>query len=178
MTSSTETFSLRNLIRSVADESELTDPTALAEEVARRVPKARIQECFVEMLRPYVHGVIVRNRQFNPPPVLEETPTAGDAKPKAKAARSAKVAAIREWWRDVLRERLHIGSGPEAWVFLGDAASDQLRFAATERRDLAALNVQNAERLEKLAALVEEHDVSSANELPADVLAEFFGRSW
>ncbi|MEO3856100.1 hypothetical protein [Acrocarpospora sp. B8E8] len=180
MTAAPDTFSLRNLIREVAEESALADPGALAKEVSKHVTDDLLRACFDEMIRPFVQNVISGHRFASAPPTPADDsaeikePDGG----KSKSNRSWKVKGVRETWRSILRQRLHVGPGSSDWQFLGEATTEELRFAAGERRDLAAANVANAAKLEALAALCDEHGVDAPARLADDVLAEFFGRSW
>lgn len=173
----TTAFSLRALIREVAEDSALADPGALAKEVAKRLPEEHVQDAYEEMPRHYVREVITSSRALRPQPRPFEDAPGGTVK-AAPVGRSQKVQAIRDWWRSVLRQRLHVGPAGTDWELLGDANAEQLRFAAGERREMAASNLANAEKLEALAALLDEHGVATANELPDGVLASFFGGSW
>lgn len=170
------------------DESALTDPGALAKEVSDRVPDEHVREAFEEMLRTYVQTTLTARRSLFPagvvfrepvaPQKAEEPPANGETPGNGKSrsiGRSKKVEAIREAWRAVLRQRINIGPAPEDWKFLGDCGTEDLLFAETARRDLAARNLANADQLKGLRDLLAEHGKHHVRDLPDSVLAGYFG---
>jgi hypothetical protein len=166
-------FSLRSLVRDVMDTSALADPGALAKEVLRRVPDEHLREAFEEMLRTYVQNTITGRRNLIPSAALQESlPQGGRSRP---VGRSGKVAGIREAWRAVLKERINIGPASDDWKFLADCNSEDLAFAETARRDLAARNVANADQLQGLRELLAEHGKHRVCDIADSVLAAYFG---
>ncbi|MFG1683585.1 hypothetical protein ACGFNP_25675 [Nonomuraea sp. NPDC049269] len=154
--------------------SALTDPGALAKEVSKRVPDDHLREAFDEMIRTYVQKIVTGNRTLIlPPAAFHEVPTpGGKVRP---VGRSKKVAEIREAWRVVLRERINIGPAAEDWKVLADCDTEDLLFAETARRDLAARNLANADQLKGLRDLLAEHGKQHVRDLPDSVLAAYFG---
>lgn len=172
----TTAFSLRQLIREVAETSVLADPGALAEEVARLVPDEHIQTAFAEMLRGYVRQVLSEDRTF---PFLPQPRTTPEDKSRPRAGRPAnrsrKVAGIREAWAKVLSERVHVGPAPTDWKLFGDCTVDDLDFMAGEREQIAEANHVKAEQYRKVRKLLVEHGASTVRDLPSRVLDDAFG---
>jgi hypothetical protein len=191
-------FNLRHLIREVLDSSTLSDPHAIAAEVARRIDDADLRTALEQCLADPVREEIRRNRNgglptLTPPPpssprltlhtqpaVMAEQP-GGAPRPVIKTTparpvgRSAKVAAIRESGPRWLRDRLNTGAEPREWKRIGDCTFTDLMFAAAQRRDQAARTSAAAERLERLAELLRTHGVDRVRDLPASVLAQVGG---
>ncbi|NUQ97871.1 MAG: hypothetical protein HOY79_15390 [Streptomyces sp.] len=191
-------FSLRHLIREVLDSSTLSDPHAIAAEVARRIDDADLRTALEQCLADPVREEIRKNRNGGLPTLATALPSAprltlhtqpdvmteqpgGAPRPVVKAApvrrpaRSAKVAAIRESGPKWLRDRLNTGAEPREWKRIGDCTFTDLMFAAAQRRDQAARTSAAAERLEQLAELVRAHGVERVRDLPASVLAQVGG---
>jgi hypothetical protein len=173
-------FNLRALIREVLATSALPDPGALAKEVSERVPDEHLREAFEEMLRTYVTNTITGGRKLFPGPAngsLHETPAPKGGRRSRPVGRSSKVAGIREAWREALRQRVNIGPAPEDWKFLADCGADDLAFAETVRREVAARNLANADQFKGLRELLAEHGAEQVRDLPDSVLADYFGGS-
>jgi hypothetical protein len=171
-------FNLRSLIREVLDESVLADPGGVAKEVSKRVPDDHLRDAFEEMLRTYVTNTITGGRTLFPKPVngaFHEVPVPQVGGKSRAVGRSKKVEGIREAWREVLRQRINIGPAPEDWKFLGDCDTEDLAFAETARRELAARNLANADQLKGLRDLLAEHGVEHVRDLPDSVLAAYLG---
>jgi hypothetical protein len=202
-------FNLRHLVREVLNTSTLTDPHAIAEEVARRVDdgdlRTALGQCLSHLVReeirssrngglPSVSSTFTTSapplpRQAGPrltlhtqpqQTVMTESPGAVPrpvikVPPARRPGRSAKVAAIRESGPKWLRDRLNTGADPREWKRIGDCSFTDLMFAAAQRRDQAARTSAAAERLERLAELVQAHGVDRVRDLPESVLAQVGG---
>ena len=162
-TSVGDSFNLRDLVRDVAASSPATDPGTLANEIARRIPAEHREAALQAMLRGYVREFLTQDRMTHAEPPGRPA--------QSNSARSWKRDGIREGWRKMLRDRLHVAPDPSAWKFLGDCTFDDLSFAALERRTAAERTIAKAEGYEALAALLKEHGVETVRELPAEVLA-------
>lgn len=160
-----QSFNLRDLIRDVAASSNAPDPGSLADEVARRIPPKHRDEALRLMLRDYVRVMVAQQRMTHTEPASQQPDNA------RSNGRSWKRDGIRESWRKMLRDRIHVAPNPSAWKFLGDCSFDDLSFAALERRTAAERTLAKAEEYEALAALLKEHGVETVRELPAEVLA-------
>lgn len=163
-----EPFNLTQLIRQVLDETDLAEPTAIAEKVAAMVPPKHRLAALQQALPTFVRVTVTRNRGPMAQAAARQTG-------RTQSARSAKVAAIRQAapaWKRALRERIHVGRG--RWELLGKCSYDELMFAVTERRHIAAQVNGAADRYEKVAVAVSEYGVSTPEDLPESVLAELF----
>lgn len=145
-------FQLRSLVRDVIDRSDEVQPEKLARLVADAVPETYIRAALAETLESYVRVIVDRRRAVNP--IVGWNPVPG-------STISAKVIGIRDAW---LKDRVHIGNG--SWKRLGDCTYSDLMFAAIERRRLARLNNDAADRYEALAKVVRGRGVDTVSELP------------
>lgn len=165
-------FSLRHLIREVAASSALTDPGALAKEVAKRVPEEHIHDAFEEMLRPYVRQVIAEGRTF---PARDSQQSKTRPPAGRPGNRSWKRDGIKLEWAKVLRERVHVGPAASDWKLFGDCDAADLDFMIEERERIADANHAKADQYRKVRRLVAEHGVATVRELPEQVLTDAFG---
>lgn len=158
-------FSLIALIRQVAAETDLASPTDIAAKVAEMVPPKHVRAALAEVLVEAVRIEIGRLRAA-PQPVARRTTNP-----------SAKVRALRvaEEWRVRLRDRLHIGRGADAWKLLADCSAMDFRFAAEERRALAAGALAVAAEYDSYAEALEARGVDRFADLPESVQAELLG---
>lgn len=168
-------FSLRQLIREVAESTTLADPAEIASEVAGRVPDEHVREAFTEMLRGYVRQVLTDERTFPSLPQPRETEDKTRPKGSRPGNRSRKVAGIRAAWAKVLTERVHVGPAPTDWKLFGDCDADDLDFMAGEREQIAEQNHTKAEHYRKVRKLLVEHSADTVRGLPEKVLDDAFG---
>jgi hypothetical protein len=165
-------FNLRALIREVCESSTIADPATLAKEVSRRIGRNQQREALEQALPVLVQHVISRSRGG-----FTDTPS-GHRAIGAQTSRAAggqpsrKVAAIRETWRRMLRDRVAVGPDRGDWKFLGDCTDDDLAYAEQIRRDHARANTAAADRLVTLRGLLAEHGAATVAELPDGVLAD------
>lgn len=163
-------FNLRDVVRGVLHETDLTDPGDVAGAVLVRIPARKSREALSQALRQYVRVVIGQTRMDHP----AEPDTAGPSKPRYH---SWKVAGIRDYWDDwqrQLRQRMH---GAGEWKMLGDFTYEDLIAAAAERRALAERNAAAADQFQRWADLLIEYDVTRFGDLPADVQASALRRA-
>jgi hypothetical protein len=168
----TTEFNLTDAIRSVIDETDLTEPRDIASRVACDTPKARMREAYIEALTSLVRIELGKARMHSA--------HASDVKPSKPARRpqqqSAKVAALREYaeaWRRRLRDRLFVIDG---WKLLADCTAADFRFAAEQRRTIAHGILANAEELNTYADACEAHDVATFADLPEDIQAKLLDK--
>lgn len=154
-------FNLRALVRDVLESSTLADPTDVANEVMRRIPKSSQRAALVQALRAFVRQVISEQRMS-----IRIT----DGQPTLPVVGSAKVAARREW-AQALRLRV---AGLDGWKSLADCTYADLLHAAKERREQARRNSAKARQYELLASLLTEHSADRVRDLPQDVLRNAF----
>lgn len=159
----TDKFDLRSLVREVCDNSTMADPSTLAKEVGRRIGRNHQREALEQMLPMFVQHVVSRSRGGFVPEQRSAEPS--------NISRSRKVAAIRETWRRMLRDRIAVGPSVSDWKFLADCDADDLAYAASIREDHARRNAARAEQLRELADLLAEHGVETVSELPEPVLS-------
>lgn len=159
-----DTFSLRHVVHDVLTETDLADPSDVANAVLARIPEDLSRVALAQALRGYVRQVIGQARMTRPEQDTEQKPT----------GRSWKRDALREGWRDRLHDRTHVENG---WKLLAECTYEDLLAAAAERRDLAERNLASAQQYEKWASLVSEYGVETFGDLPAAVLAEALGRA-
>lgn len=155
-------YDLRAAVASVLDTSDLTTPGDIALKVAENMPDEEIRGVLTEILPSYVRDMIAQRRIANPYLSGREA---------RNAARSPKVAAIRDNWRAALRDRVHIGDG--TWKMFGDCTYGDLIAAAEERRTLARANAVKAQRYQELAELLAARGVTTVADLPDADLREW-----
>jgi len=165
-----EDFSIRREIRDIIDTTDLTSPHDIAAKVAENVPAKLLRVALTQSLSELVRVElgILRARMYNQPAeVADQGP---------RSSRSAKVIAIRQasaGWREALRERVHVGNGN--WLLLSECSAEHLRFAAEERRIIAARTLASADRYEQLGAACEKYKVGCVADLPEAALAALLG---
>lgn len=159
-------FSLKALIDD-AREAVGPDPADIAAKVEPLIPESQRHAVFLMLLTRFIGASKPRMAQ------VIEHPQARGAKPaptQAKPAKSAKVAAYREYGR-FLRIQVAIGKNEYRWM--GDCSYEDLIAAAERRRSHAAQTIAAAEQYEKLAELVRANNVPTVSKLPLAVLREF-----
>ncbi|MBF6393890.1 hypothetical protein IU443_28585 [Nocardia farcinica] len=168
----TEQVSVRAITARVLDETSLNDPREIAEKVAAMIPPAEQFRILVDALVSEVRSVMSerRNRALSNAfkPVVDVPVVGGSIQtaPKRQPNRSRKVEGIRDWWADVLSSRVHVGGSQ--WMVLGQCGVKELEFAEKERRDLAAREVGRAKQYMRLRELLDQYEVATVAELPAD----------
>jgi hypothetical protein len=185
-------FNLRQLIREVLRSSTMADPGDVATEVMRRIPARMIKTALTQVLRDVVRQVMSEERGKNsgaatvvetpPPPALRiAQPTLDDESstppPKPVPNRSWKRQAISDGWQKRLTDRIHVGQNARDWKLLRACTYEDLLFAATERRSLADSNAAVARQYDAWARLMNEHDVATFGDLPAEALMSALGRA-
>lgn len=150
-------FNLRTLVRQVLDDSVLTDPGLIAEEVYRRTAAKDRGAAYQQALRHFVRQVASEQRGAT-------TITAGPSK----------ATRAREWWQRSMRDRIHV-NGDAGWKMLADCTRDDLLYAAAERREQADRNRAKAQQYEALASLLDANSAATVRDLPADVLMRALG---
>ena len=119
------TFDLNAVVSTVLDDTELTDPRQVAAAAAARIPAKDRLAALTLALDPYVREAMQRRRQRNPVVGARAT------------GRSAKVAAIRNWWERAMQDRVNVGPRATDWKQLGDCGYDDLMYAASTRWEKA-----------------------------------------
>lgn len=143
-------------IRYALENTTLTDPRDVAEEVLRLLDRAcdhgagsaAYRDALAEVLPTYVGVEFSRTRMLNPVAVVVD-----DVTPVREPAGSAKVAACRNDWNARKNTPVCL---PNGWKRLADCtAADLLTLAAT-LRDRAAKVAAKADWYEALAAALPE----------------------
>jgi hypothetical protein len=158
----TAEFSLRTLCRQVWEELGGCDYHILAKEVHRRIKAAERDAALGEALVEY-------SRVF----ALGQRPTLGKQKAGAgqkNSARSAKVQGIRQTWPQ-LRAYIFTRDGQKA---VGKCTAADLIFHAELLEKQARQLTRKASRWRDLGAALKAHKVDRVENLPNEVLAEFF----
>lgn len=154
-------FDLRALVIAVAESSDVAEPKALTDEVLRRIP-ARHRLAALETALPAYVSQAISNGQRNFRQ-LGSVP-----------GRSWKTEGARAFAQRFLHARIDVSSaGTGEWKLIGDCAVEDCLGAAALRRAMAAANVAQAERLEKLGALLDEYGAETVADLPEPVLVAF-----
>lgn len=152
-------FSLRAMVREVWDELGGCDYHVLADKVLPRIEEddreEALSQALVEFCRQFATGVR---------PTLRKTP-------RPQPNPSWKVRGVRESWPQ-LRAHIFTKDGQKA---LGKCGADDLIFHADLLERQAGQLERKSARERDLAALLAEHKVKLVENLPADVLAEYFG---
>lgn len=183
-------FNLNSLIREVLATSLMPDPHDVSEEVLRRITndqlRPALRQCLPALVGDYARRHLnnadrphFRSPQANPTAAaaISSAPVAAFPERAAKAeikprqiTRSPKVAAYRELGQQWLRARVYVSADPREWKFMGDCTFTDLMFMAAQRRDQAERTNAKAAEYERLADLMQAHDVTRVRDLPADVL--------
>jgi hypothetical protein len=182
-------FNIRQLIREVLRSSTMADPSAVADEVMRRIPKNMIRAALAQVLRDVVRQVMGEERQANrggssvtaePQPTQPALRIAdGGDEPPAKPVpnRSWKRVGISDGWQKRLMDRVHVGQSAQDWKLLKFCTYEDLLFAANERRGIADSNNAAARQYDAWARLLTEHDVATFGDLPAEAQMSALGRA-
>lgn len=171
-------FSLRALIREVADTSSLTNDDELAKEVLSRIDKVD-ERAALEQAMPLVIQRFL-SRDHRPLTFPRPQTPSGDHSEAATHThgvaegptpfRSRKVRSIRSAWQQQLNARVNVGH--KSRKFFGDCTAADLAFLAKHRRELAAANATTAAYLEALTRLMGEYEVETVREIPESAVTE------
>lgn len=125
-------LNLRAIVREVLNDTDLTEPTDVAEETFRRLTRGQYAPALRQTLRQFVR--LVMTHQMAAIGGTGHVP-------------SSKVEGIRE----ALGGFRAYYSTADGWKHIRSCTRDDLLYAAAERREQAERNIAEAERLEKLA---------------------------
>lgn len=176
-------FNIRHLVREVLRSSTMADPADVADEVMRRIPSKMIRTALVQVLRDVVRQVMGDERQRTAPNTAPSEPAGlriapgGEEPKKPVPNRSWKRSGVADGWQKRLTDRVHVGPGARDWKLLRACTYEDLLFAATERRGIADSNAAAARRYDAWARLINEHDVATFGDLPAEALVSALGRA-
>ncbi|HLK78198.1 MAG TPA: hypothetical protein VKU77_31680 [Streptosporangiaceae bacterium] len=156
-------FSLRALCREVWDDLGGCDYHVLAKEAERRITAQDAALALPEALTEYARMFAMGQR----PPLSKQKPGAG----QRNSARSWKVQGARQMWPQ-LKAHIFTSDGQKA---LGKCTAADLIFHADLLEKQSRHLVRKASRERELAAALKAHKAERVENLPDDVLAEFFG---
>lgn len=146
-------FNLRATVVDALDRSPAADPSVVAAEVAAAVPSNLLRSVLASVLPAYVTGVVTTTRHR----ALADVPDQGDQVGSRRWAAAASILMSREFVDG-------------EWKWLRDCTADDLRSAATDRRQRAASILANADKLDALAALMDKRRASVVAELGEDAV--------
>lgn len=149
---SAEPFDLRATVRAALDASDDADPHAVVAGLVKNLPARHLRPALTQALSSYVVQLATsdRARAFN-------------GAPRASGSPRWKATAL------VLRQPIRTD---DQWKRLRDCTRDDVLAGATHRRCQADGLIDHAERLEKLAALMDERGVATAGDLGEDTVRE------
>lgn len=183
-------FELKQHLKKVLQETDLTDPKDIAAELLDRLPEGDERNLLLSLLVGYVHRYVVNDRGRTAPTStssasnlsLLPAPNGGPVFPGSAPSThgqqgyrrgSPKVSAIRDGWQKHLRARIHTENG---WKFFADLTYDDFMFAAAERQLQADRNMAAARRFHHWADLLTEYDVKTFRDLPPEVQMQTLGQ--
>jgi len=155
-------FSLRTLHREVWDELGGCDYHILAKEVERRIDAQDSAAALSEALTEYARMFAMGQRS----PLGKQKAGAG----QRNSARSWKVQGTRQMWPE-LKAHIFTRDGQKA---LGKCTAADLIFHAELLEKQSRQLIRKASRERELAAALKAHKVGRVENLPDEVLAEFF----
>ena len=155
-------FSLRKLCREVWEELGGCDYHVLAKEVQRHIRAADRDAALGEALTEYSRVFALGQR----PALSKQKAGAG----QKNSARSWKVQGARQMWPE-LKARIFTKDGQKA---LGKCTAADLIFHAELLEKQSRQLIRKASRERELAAALKAHKVDRVENLPDEVLAEFF----
>lgn len=159
-------FNLRQVVRDVLRESDEADPGVIAGQVIARIPKSAYGAALSQAMRLFVRQVVSETRTSNAPP--------SNVRPiRPTPSKSWKGQGIRDNWQRRLKDRVHVGRSE--WKLLGQCTYADLMAAASERQELADRNRAWARQYRAYASAVEEAEVETFADLPAEVQMHLLG---
>ncbi|GGF38791.1 hypothetical protein [Williamsia phyllosphaerae] len=150
---------LRAAVREFAANSNLSDPAEIADAMLLGVTAATRKAWLAEALPVVVSHVLSSQRNT----VLNQA----FRSPRRMPSKSAKVAGVRDWWSQLMDQRIAIGA---EWKPLGDCTADNLVQIVALRRERAAQVNSQADKYDTLLGLLSTYRVATVRELPADAV--------
>ena len=166
-------FKLRKFVRTVFNDSTVTDPESLAKEVLAQLPAEDERAALEQAMRMVAQNFLTHARGSltslggQTPHGTYSAAAAGGR----TSSKSWKTRGSREFWRKRLEE-LYCGGPDQTWLSLGDCDVAALARLAERGDMLAAANAKTAAEAREWAALLERHHVDTVRQLPEDVLRE------
>jgi hypothetical protein len=155
-------INLHSLVKRTADDHpDIADPGELSEKVFSRIGPEDYADTIKTMIREYVRHVVNETRNL---PAGQSTNDAQATSARRTSSVGNHVRAMQAGaWKERLKDRYHT---PDGWKFLREMTSDDLKFAAGARRELAKENVAVAASLDKLRTVLTKHHATTVGELP------------
>lgn len=150
------TLRLADRVREIHERTGIADPRELAAKLLDELVEHELHDVLAEVLPLYVRDVMRTTRGS----VMGSSFAATSASARRSTAtpvpqqQSSKVAAVRSWYDQLMSQAIDVSGSRGQWKALRDCTADDLRTAASYKRDVALRNVTMAEQYEKLAALV------------------------
>lgn len=148
---------IRKIFNEVLEETDLTDPHSIADEMERRITPEDKDQILHETVHQYAVNSVSDSRKGVPPELLEgmaPPQVRAPAKltpvhPRPTAVRSAKVAGVRDWWTSFVNERVQVNG---EYKLMGACTVPDIEIMVLDRRDRAARLSAHADKFEALAA--------------------------
>lgn len=152
---------LHQLLLAVLDETDLTDPHDVAQEVRARIDEEQIEDFFTLTLQTYVRKNMTTTRTGVPDELIGRRPHLEVARPAQNISRG-KAALYRDWWTSFVNERVQVEG---TWKLMGECTVPEVEALASTRREVAARNAAHAARFEALAARMRDAGATTVSDL-------------
>lgn len=162
-TTDVTTFSLKALIREVAETSPQADPRALAAEVAKMVPEEHLRDALGDALFHTVRHFITNDRS---------AVTGGGTKRERRNAKLTKWDGVGELYARILG--LRVDTTDDGWKFLGDCTQHDIANAVAFRKKLAKQNMEAGQRYQALLTVMVEAKAEVVADAPQDKVMAVF----
>ena len=173
MTTETQTFNARALLRQVIETTTASRSADIAEEVLVAIPAEHYEDALRQILPAVVTQAMSTLRTRHPIEIEEETlHPRRRATPSENSANSAKNKSIKTWVQRKLADLICVDEHSGARKPLGDCTFEDLMAAASLRYDQASRLMANAAEFESYAKLLKEHGVTQFKQLPEDALEQ------
>lgn len=151
-----------NALRQICAYSDLADPSAISKVIVDAIPPELLEEALRITMPYFVREHLARQRALTNP-----------RQAQAQLVRSAKVTGIRDWWRQVLEDRV----APQGtWKRLADCTWADLDWLAASLRDKADNLIVKAQRYEKYRDMLDRYDRNAKlGDLDPRILRDLLG---
>lgn len=149
------------------------DPREAAAIISAGLTIAERAELFDAILPTYVRVTIGRSRLTLPQGVATAATAPSNRSPRP-AGRSAKVAAIRDWWARQLDTPYAVNG---EWKHLRDLNRAEVLTVASERHAMAARNAAIAERFARLAEVMAQVGAETVADLSREDASAAWGEA-
>lgn len=165
-------FNPLSAAKAVLADTDLADPDAIADAVLAQTPKGQVRSAYRLLLRD-VARYAIRLERMDARTDSPEGQTYRSAHPESALGeqtrrqpnRSSKVAAIRAHWKQT---RYYVAG---EWRMLATFTADEVLELVAQRRDIAARNNAEADRLEQIARQMKDTGAVTVADLPDEAVA-------